>query len=345
MATGTGTPGSNQDGPVPAPNLSPGEIVTIAGPLSINASIPVVDMSWSNTMVTKAYDLAVHNALRPRLIMDQFATVRSTQETHQGASRRFTFVDDLADATTPLLENIDIDSTALTAKGLTVPMREYGNAVTRTALVRAQSMIPFDPIAAERVAWNAAKTMDRLVQNALSVASITYDDSSTGSISQIGASGSYLSGLLLQQALLLMQDANVQPWADGSFVYVCSPVQAQHLKYDTSDTGWRYTVGRNEGGAGNSIFRGEVGMYEGVRIVVNTNLADKSIGFMLGQEALAKVFSSAPGFGPNPGVVVSPVVDKLRRFASIGWYHLVGYSVFRPEAVVRIKTSTSAKTS
>ena len=85
MATGTGTPGSNQDGPVQAPNFSPGEIVTIAGPLSINASIPVVDMSWSNTMVTKAYDLAVHNALRPRLIMDQFATVRSTQETHQGA--------------------------------------------------------------------------------------------------------------------------------------------------------------------------------------------------------------------------------------------------------------------
>ena len=345
MATGTGTPGSNQNGPVPAPAFSPGEIVTVAGPLSINASIPVVDMGWSDTMVTKAYDLAVNNALRPKLIMDQFATVRSTNASHIGASRRFTFVDDLSDATTPLLENIDVDSAALTTKGLTVGMSEYGNAVTRTNLVRAQSMIPFDPIAAERVAWNAAKTMDRLVQNALSVSTITYDDSSTATISQIGSSTSYLSSLLLQQGSILMEDANVQPWGEGGYVLVCSPVQAQHLKYDTSDTGWRDVAGRNDGAYGNSVFRGQIGTYEGVRVVVNTNLADKTVAFLLGQEALAKVFSTVPGFGPNPGVVVSPVVDKLRRFASIGWYHLVGYSVFRPEAVVRIKTVGTQKTS
>jgi hypothetical protein len=55
------------------------------------------------------------------------------------------------------------------------------------------------------------------------------------------------------------------------------------------------------------------------------------------------VFSNAPGFGPNPRTVVSPVVDKLKRFASIGWYHLVGYSVFRPEALVRVKTTGNLK--
>jgi len=40
---------------------------------------------------------------------------------------------------------------------------------------------------------------------------------------------------------------------------------------------------------------------------------------------------------------VAPVVDKLRRFASIGWYHLVGYSVFRPEALVRVTTAGTLK--
>lgn len=347
MATGTGTPGSNQNGVVPTPFGSPGEIVTVAGNLNINASIPVVDTSWRDTMVTTAYDLTVYNALRPSLIFDQFAQVKATALTHNGASQRFSFVDDLADATTPLLENIDIDAVALSAKSLTLPMREYGNAVTRTALVRAHSMVPFDPIAAERVAWNAAKSMDKLAQNALSASVVTYDDSSTASIQTIGSSTSYLNSLLLQQGVLAFQDAHVRPFGGlgGNFVLVCSPVQAQHLKYDTSDTGWRYSVNRNEGMGGNSVFNGEIGMYEGVRIVVNDNLADKSVAFLLGEECLAKVFSTGPGFGPQPKTVIAPVVDKLRRFASVGWFHLVGYSAFRAEAIVKIKTSASAKTS
>jgi hypothetical protein len=39
--------------------------------------------------------------------------------------------------------------------------------------------------------------------------------------------------------------------------------------------------------------------------------------------------------------VVAPVVDKLKRFASVGWYHLVGYSVFRADALLHIKTQST----
>jgi hypothetical protein len=84
-------------------------------------------------------------------------------------------------------------------------------------------------------------------------------------------------------------------------------------------------------------------MYEGVRIVVNNNLGASNVAYLMGAEALAKVHSDAAGFGPNPRTVVSPVVDKLRRFASIGWYHLVGYSVFRPEALIRVTTASTLK--
>jgi hypothetical protein len=38
MAAGTGTAGANQNGALVAPAYTPGEIVTAAGPLSINAS-------------------------------------------------------------------------------------------------------------------------------------------------------------------------------------------------------------------------------------------------------------------------------------------------------------------
>ena len=60
MPAGTGTAGANQNGPATSPMYSPGEIVTAAGPLSINAPAPVVDITLGSQFVTKAYDLAVY---------------------------------------------------------------------------------------------------------------------------------------------------------------------------------------------------------------------------------------------------------------------------------------------
>jgi N4-gp56 family major capsid protein len=343
MATGTGTPGSNQNGALVAPAYSPGEVVTAAGPLSINASAPAIDITVGSQFVTKAYDLAIYPELRPQLIFDQFATVRATRLTHRGGSVRFSFVNDIADQTTPLLENIDVDSVSMTSKALTVSMSEYGTAVTTTSLLRGTSMVPIDPLVAERVGYNAGKSIDRLAKTALDVASVTYDDSTSTAVSEIGTSATYLNSYLLQEGVSLLEERNVRPFNGEAYVLVVSPKQAQHLKAENTNQGWRYVTSRNEGAGMNSIYRGEIGMYEGVRIIVNNNLGASTTGYLMGAEALAKVHSDAPGFGPNPRVVVSPVVDKLRRFASVGWYHLVGYNVFRPEALIRVKTTGNLK--
>ena len=345
MPAGTGTPGSNQNGPATSPMYSPGEIVTAAGPLSINAPAPVVDITLGSQFVTKAYDLAVYPALRPELIFDQFATVRATNTTHRGGSVRFSFVDDIAEQTTPLLENIDVDSVTLTSKALTVTMREYGTAVTNTALIRGTSMISLDPLIAERVGYNAGLSVDTLARVALDATTVTYDDGSTASVGSVGDVSGYLDGAMLRDGVAVLRAANVRPLRGGNYVAVVSPYQAQHLMSDTTDTGWRWMVGYagGAGTAGNSVFMGEVGTYEGVRIVVNNHLTSQGKGYLMGAEALAKAFSTAPGFGANPKTVVSPVVDKLRRFASVGWYHLVGYSVFRADALLHINTASTLK--
>ena len=343
MPAGTGTAGANQNGPATSPMYSPGEIVTAAGPLSINAPAPVVDITLGSQFVTKAYDLAIYPALRPELIFDQFATVRATNTTHRGGSVRFSFVDDIAEQTTPLLENIDVDSVVLTSKALTVSMREYGTAVTNTALLRGTSMIAMDPLIAERVGYNAGLSIDTLCRVALDQTSVTYDDGSTGTVGSIGNTSNPLTGAVLRQGVATLRSNNVRPLRGGNYVAVVSPYQAQQLMSETTDTGWRWMVGYagGEGTAGNSVFMGEVGTYEGVRIIVNNHLTSQGKGYLMGAEALAKAFSTAPGFGGDPKTVVSPVVDKLRRFASVGWYHLVGYSIFRTEALLHINTSDS----
>lgn len=343
MPAGTGTPGSNQNGPATSPMYSPGEIVTAAGPLSINAPAPVVDITLGSQFVTKSYDLMVYPALRPELIFDQFATVKASNVTHRGGSVRFSFVDDITEQTTPLLENIDVDSVTLSSKALTVSMREYGTAVTNTALIRGTSMISLDPLIAERVGYNAGKSVDTLARVALDATSVTYDDGSTATVGSVGDGSGYLTGALLREAAARLRAANVRPFQGGNYVAVVSPYQAQHLMSETTDFGWRYQVGYNNGVNGNSVFNGEVGTYEGVRIVVNNHLTSLGQGYFMGAEALAKAFSTAPGFGAQPKTVVSPVVDKLKRFASVGWYHLVGYSIFRTEALLHIDTVSTLK--
>ena len=345
MPAGTGTPGANQSGPGTSPMYSPGEIVTAAGPLSINAPNPVVDITMGSQFVTKAYDLAVYPALRPELIFDQFATVRASNTTHRGGSVRFSFVNDLAEQTTPLLENIDVDSVALTSKALTVAMREFGTAVTNTALIRGTSMISLDPLIAERVGYNAGLSVDTLARVALDETVVTYDDGSTATVGSVGDTSSYLNGDILREGVARLRATNVRPLRGGNYVAVISPYQQQQLMSDTTDTGFRWMVGYagGAGTAGNSVFMGEVGTYEGVRLVVNNHLTAQGQGYLMGAEALAKAYSTAPGFGPNPRTVVSPVVDKLRRFASVGWYHLVGYSIFRAEALLHISTSSDLK--
>ena len=57
--------------------------------------------------------------------------------------------------------------------------------------------------------------------------------------------------------------------------------------------------------------------------------------FLCGQQALAEAVAE------EPHVVIGPVTDKLNRFRPIGWYGVLGFSVYRDEALYRIESSSS----
>lgn len=121
-------------------------------------------VSWASNMVTTAYDLVLGNAYRDALVFDQFATKRPTAQTHNGAVVSFPLANDIADdvAGATLDENYDVLPSVFKTAHVEVGMAEYGRVITRTNLLRGTSMLPFDPVAAERIARNAVSTMDRL---------------------------------------------------------------------------------------------------------------------------------------------------------------------------------------
>jgi len=54
-----------------------------------------------------------------------------------------------------------------------------------------------------------------------------------------------------------------------------------------------------------------------------------------GKQALAEAIAE------EPHVVIGPVVDKLMRFRPIGWYGVLGFSLYRDAALYRIETTSS----
>lgn len=295
------------------------------------------DTTAVNDIVTTAYELMAYPSLRPRLVFEGMADVRATRQSHRGSTVQFEFIGDLAAKTSTLSENTDVEVVGLTSDPLNVSLAEYGNAVATSAKVRGTGFIDIDPIAAERIGYNAGLSVDTLARTALE---------GTSNVLDLSGGANNLIGSRIRVAKVTLQEANVMP-VDGDFymAYI-HPRQALDLRADTDAAAWRtpavYGTDQSE------IRRGEIGEYEGFRFVVTNRISTTGSGatggfksLFVGAEGLAKAVSAAPGFGEDPSIVVGERVDRLKRIQPVGWYHLVGYDTFRDAAVLMITTRSS----
>lgn len=286
----------------------------------------LTDASAAANLITTAYDLAAWPSLRPELIFDQFASVRATNQSHNGSAVRFTFVSDLAPVTASLAESTDVDSVALSTSTVTLTLAEKGSAVTTTGLARGTSFVPLDPVAAERVGFNAGISMDTLARLAL--------DGGTN-ITTITAA---LTASDFRKTDAALKGRFARAFGD-SYIAVIHPDVEYDIRNASDAASWRYFQANNAT-VGEGIMRGEIGRFEHFRVVTNPRILTTGAGptksyknFFFGQEALAKAYSKAAGYGPYARVEPGPVVDRLKRFVPIGWYWLGAYGVFRQESL------------
>lgn len=288
---------------------------------------------------TLAYDLRIFYELRARAIFDSFATVRATRQSHRGSSVQFTFATDMSVNDTELDEYLDVDAEALSDSPITVALTEFGRATISTAKLRGTSFIEFDPTAANRLAYNAARSVDLRAQRVLR------ENTAGDVLADFGVAGASISADGVRNVYARLRDTNVMPWPDGYYRAVISPQQGKALRAEVGSTQnsgtWR--IPQEYGTDQTRIYTGEIGEFEGFRFIVNSANADagdfggtagERVAYFLGQECLAKAFSSAAGFGPYPTTRPGPVTDKLWRFRPMGWYWLGNYRHFRDEAAL-----------
>ena len=296
---------------------------------------------------TGAFEQLAYFALRSNPLYEMIADVRSTAQTHNGASVTFDIYDNMATATTALAQATDVAAIQLTDTVVTVALAEYGNAVTTTAKLRGTSFLNVDADAANIIGYNMVDSIDTIVAGIAS--------GGTNEILPLGRAGTVniigadiITPKQTRTAAAKLRTDSAPGFENGNYVGMIHPDVAFDLRSaaDVTDV-IAYQI-RQDGAA---VRNGSIGTWGGVEFIENPrahiqagagaagiNVYDTVIA---GRQALAKAFSRAPGFGEMPSIVYGPVTDNLRRFMTVGWYQLVGYGIFRQACIQRVESASS----
>ena len=302
---------------------------------------------------TAAFQQLAYFAFRSQPMYEMIADVRSTAQTHNGASVQFNIYDNMAQATSALTETSDVTAVALGDSTVVVTLAEYGNAVITTAKLRGTSFLNVDADAANIIGYNMVDSIDKLVSNvANGGTNVIYAQGSMGSrpTSRVGIADAATFGAQEgRQAVAELRTASAPGFENGNYIGLVHPDVSYDLREQTAVTDVIQYQIRQEGAA---VRNGSIGVFGGIEWIENprapilddagaTGTTNVYQTLVAGRQALAKAFSRAPGFGEDPSVVFGPVTDTLRRFHPVGWYHLVGHAIFRQAALQRIESSSS----
>ena len=295
---------------------------------------------------TTAFDLYAYFAFRSQPVYEMAATVRPTNQSHVGAGVQFTLYDDLSAATSALTETTDPDAVALSDSTVSVTLAEYGNAVLTTAKLRGTSFLNVDTDAANIIGYNMVDSIDQVVRAVAEAGSnVTYvGQSARASIT----TSDEMTGAALQNEVADLRAASVPTFAEGCYYAMMHPHVTYDLRQDTAVTDIiQYQIRQDP----MNYQKGSIGKWGGLEIIETPRASivadggatttDVYLTTIMGRQALAKGYSSAAGFGPDPSIVRGPVTDKLMRFQPVGWYHLVGYGRFREAALRRVESCSS----
>ena len=295
---------------------------------------------------TAAFQQLAYFAFRSQPVFEMVADVRSTAQTHNGASVQFNIYDNMAQATSALTETSDVTAVALGDSTVTVTLAEYGNAVITTAKLRGTSFLNVDADAANIIGYNMVDSMDKIVSDVANGGSnVLYGGDATARNELVAAD--VITADLARKAVAELRTASAPGFENGNYTGIVHPDVAYDLRSETAVTDVIAFQIRQDGAG---VRNGSIGVFGGIEWIENpragliadggASTCDAYQTLVCGRQALAKAFSRAPGFGEDPSVVFGPVTDTLRRFHPVGWYHLVGYGRFREASMQRIETSS-----
>lgn len=218
--------------------------------------------------------------LRARLVHvmpDQYVPGRFVKGTNQIRYARYT---DLGSNATPLAEGVAPTEQGLTISSDAFSAVQYGQTLSITDLAQLDSPHDLISIASDRLARQAAETMDVVVRDVITAGTnVKYAGTATSRATV--AKTHVITGDLVKRCVAALKAANVPTFADGTYRAIIHPFHEYDLISDTAVGGW---MDVNKYVDNTPLLNGEIGKFAGVRFVVSSN---------------AKVWSGAGATGAN----------------------------------------------
>ena len=354
-----------------------------AGALTPNAPVTDLALTGGMETVKATFDKLIRWRNRWEPMYQNFANVRAVRDAAFPGSKVTLYRTGAAGlplAVSPLSEYADPDAVALPGleDKMDVTVDEYGTATVVTQRLQRFSWTQINPMQVEYIARNMRDSVDAVYMNAIYSnaggflgggfrqaealaagvikttgdgtmaedkmfkGSVVIGGGGRGGAASAGTGLADLSASHIRRIVAHFRNLGVAPMADGLYLGLITPDASVALRETTDLAGWRYP--HLEENANDNIWRGTVGIFEGVRFIegpqfkgldkgatvaantgniVNVAPTKGSANILfLGAEGIADVIVE------QPHTVITPQSDKFGRLFGLGWIGCFGAQVY-----------------
>lgn len=289
----------------------------------------------------------LREALQPMSRFRQFADVKDASQQGKGKGQTFTWdiVSNVATAGGTLVETNTMPETQFTVTQATLTINEYGNSVPYSGKLEALSKFEVRKPVMQALRNDAVKTFDRaawaqfnqallrvIASSGTDTASITLFTNGTVT----GTNNIAFGTPHLKNIVDTMKERNIPAYTNDDYVGIAWPSTLRSLK-NTLETIHQYTVPGIQ-----LIFNAEIGRYENVRFVEQTNIpkgrsTDGGLTgtpwtngksdwiFFFGEDTVAEGVAI-------PEEMRAKIPTDFGRSKGVAWYYLGGFGIVQTSA-------------
>lgn len=295
---------------------------------------------WSvNTLGGYSYSLELSDTLRtavqPLVKFRQLADAKDFTDhgKHRGQTVTWDEWSDVSAAGGVLTETSTIPETNITVSQGTGTIAEYGNAVPYTGFLDDMSKQPIEEIIRKTLKNDAKKVLDQAAYNAfkttpLRVVALAGTDTQAIVLTTNGTATTTNNVAFgknhVKSIVDTMKERNIPPYFMDDYLAIGHPTSFRQMKNDLESV-HQYT---DQGF--NMILNGEIGRYEGVRFIEQTNIAkenwvnSKSNQIIFcGEDTVAEIVVT-------PEEIRGKLPSDYGRSRGVAWYYEGGFSLMHP---------------
>lgn len=295
-----------------------------------------VTNSLGGYMSSKNLSKQLRTALQPLVKFRQFADIKDAamQGKGKGDTFHWNVYSDVATGGTVLVETTVMPETNFTITQGTMTVTEYGNSVPYSGKLDDLSEQPVKEIINKVLKNDAKKAFDTAAHAQFNLTPLrvvpTAGNSATAVTLTTNGTATLTNNIALgknhvKAIVDLMKERNITPYQADDYFSIAHPSTFRTLKNELESVHQYVSEGFQ------MVMNGEIGRYEGVRFVEQTNVP--KAGFTTGLSNWAYFF------GDDTVAEAIAVPEEMRgkiptdfgRSKGIAWYYLGGFGLVHPE--------------